>query len=272
MSHFSVFVIGNDIEQQLAPYHEFECTGEDDQYIQDVDVTDEAKEHGLDRFGLEDRTVTSLDELDLEDAHKYGYALVDADGAVVKAIKRTNPNKQWDWWVVGGRWSKFLKAKAGGQFDSLRKGEIDFAGMRQEAADKAAADWDAAFVARDGKDWITWEHMRDVLHKGSIEAARTAYHEQPALAHMKRTKAYEFSWDPLDKYLMPREEFIRRASEKAVVSFAVVKDGQWYQRGEMGWWGMVSDEKDIDAWGSQVAQLLDGLPDDTLITVVDCHI
>ncbi len=40
MSHFSVLVIGDDPETQLAPFHEFECTGVDDQYIHDIDITD----------------------------------------------------------------------------------------------------------------------------------------------------------------------------------------------------------------------------------------
>ena len=41
MSHFVVMVIGEDPEAELAPFHEFECTGLDDQYVQDVDITEE---------------------------------------------------------------------------------------------------------------------------------------------------------------------------------------------------------------------------------------
>ncbi len=36
MSHFSVLVISEkqeDVEKLLAPYHEFECTGENDKYV-----------------------------------------------------------------------------------------------------------------------------------------------------------------------------------------------------------------------------------------------
>ena len=43
MSHFTVLVVGEDADKQLAPYHEFECTGVDDQYILDIDITDEAR-------------------------------------------------------------------------------------------------------------------------------------------------------------------------------------------------------------------------------------
>ena len=55
-------------------------------------------------------------------------------------------------------------------------------------------------------------------------------------------------------------------------AFAVVKDGQWYERGSMGWWGIVSDEKPGDEWDAKLKELLAGLPPETWIAVVDCHI
>ena len=42
MSHFTVLVVGGDPEKQLAPFHEFECTGDDNEFIQEVDQTEEA--------------------------------------------------------------------------------------------------------------------------------------------------------------------------------------------------------------------------------------
>jgi hypothetical protein len=39
MSHFTTLVIGDDVESALAPYHEYECTGVNDQYVVDVDMT-----------------------------------------------------------------------------------------------------------------------------------------------------------------------------------------------------------------------------------------
>lgn len=35
---------------------------------------------------------------------------------------------------------------------------------------------------------------------------------------------------------------------------------------------MVADEKNKDDWNAQFAKLIDDLPDDTRLTVVDCHI
>ena len=57
-----------------------------------------------------------------------------------------------------------------------------------------------------------------------------------------------------------------------IVTFAVVKDGEWYERGEMGWWGIVSDEKDTEVWNNQFNKLLNDLPEDTLLSMYDCHI
>lgn len=58
MSHFTVIVIGDDHEKQLAPYHEFECTGRDDEYVQDIDITEKARteyEEDTDRMFIRDR-------------------------------------------------------------------------------------------------------------------------------------------------------------------------------------------------------------------------
>jgi hypothetical protein len=45
-----------------------------------------------------------------------------------------------------------------------------------------------------------------------------------------------------------------------------------YERGTMGWWGNVHNEKNEETWVSMFSKLIDDLPDDTLLTVVDCHI
>jgi hypothetical protein len=51
-----------------------------------------------------------------------------------------------------------------------------------------------------------------------------------------------------------------------------VKNGKWFERGEMGWWACVSNEKDEQTWRSIYTNLIKDLPDDTLLSVYDCHI
>lgn len=59
---------------------------------------------------------------------------------------------------------------------------------------------------------------------------------------------------------------------KDVKAFAILKDGTWYERGEMGWWGCVSDEKDQDVWDIEFTKLLESISDNTLLSMYDCHI
>lgn len=51
-----------------------------------------------------------------------------------------------------------------------------------------------------------------------------------------------------------------------------VKEGKWYEKGEMGWFGSVHDEMSDELWYSEFAKLLDGVSEDTILSVYDCHI
>jgi hypothetical protein len=44
------------------------------------------------------------------------------------------------------------------------------------------------------------------------------------------------------------------------------------ERGEMGLFGCASNEKDRDQWDKEFSDLIDGLPPETWLAVVDCHI
>ena len=58
-----------------------------------------------------------------------------------------------------------------------------------------------------------------------------------------------------------------------LTTFAVIKDGKWYEKGEMGWWGAcVSNEKDKEVWYKEFHKILEEQDPETLLTLVDCHI
>lgn len=57
------------------------------------------------------------------------------------------------------------------------------------------------------------------------------------------------------------------------IPFAFVTPiGMWKERGEMGWWAMVSNEKDEDDWKTEFKRMLNNIGDDACVTLVDCHI
>lgn len=379
MSHFSVTVIGPNVEAQLAPYHEFECTGKSDQYVQNVDETAEVlagyekdtrsmnkgpegqmvaayedmfyrepTEEELKQIGpmggsgcgggisyrsqdwgdgkgyrpkikflpegwenvdvpvKEIMTVTEYlqwekgedhailnetDAPDLEGNAKYGYSRVNEHGGLVESIRRTNPNAEWDWYQIGGRWSGFLKLKEGveghwgdkswtnmneaddmGRCDHTTKGNIDIAGMRHEAGIKASNKWkevhDAKVAAGFPADalWDSWETV--VARHGEVtDAARDEYHSQPIKKALQDLRI----WD-LDDYLVPHDQYVKDAQNSAISTYAIVHNGQWFSKGKMGWWGCSDENMTQAEWDAKVAELIDSIPDDTEITIVDCHI
>lgn len=294
MSHFTVLVIGENHDAQLAPFQENNMGDCPREYMEFTDMEDEYleryKNDGMTKYATFDEFVKDCygcKERDKE-KNRYGYW--------------ENPNRKWDGYQVGGRWSGFLKLKAGaegahgerswmrrgeptefGRCDQAKKGDIDFAGMRDEEGQEAAKNWDL-FHKHLGhliEGFVNRDDMRK-RHKSNIGAARYEYHNQPLCLERGRLLDREnglkgddrdfFARLEIDEYLVSRDEFIQHARDTAIVTFALLKDGKWYEKGKMGWWGIVHNEKDQSVWNRQFNELLDGLPEDTLLTVVDCHI
>lgn len=309
MSHFTVLVTGPDVEEQLQPYHEFECTEEDDQYVQDVDITEEMQkdfeEHGEGRTFLEfmkywtGRTLLTSPPLP---SHKFGYILQNEDGSY-KVIRRTNPNAKWDWYQIGGRWSGFFKLKPEGSgalgdrsllmredppvksgcADVAFKGDIDFEGMEEESRLKAIERYDffENFVSKlpEGeRTFMPWKECWNHLKTENVDEVRKFYNSQPVIQLVQRLPidskdalSEHLRWNT-DDYAVSREEFIATAVAESWSVFAVLHEGQWISRGDMGWWACVSNEVDEKEYRRRVRELILSLPDDTLLTLVDCHI
>lgn len=251
MSHFVVGVITTsgeepEVKKLLAPYHEFECTGLDDEFVQDIDITESRRAEylkdtetrlkfpngrlesffdakgewrpefsqvtadssamfprrtyfipeGCERVEVPSTELYSFVEwlksedsnivycgqpLETRVAHKYGYVQLNQDGEVERVIDRTNPNRKWDWWVIGGRWADYVE--------------------------------------------------------GNVCLSKD-------LPNPEEGRANKF--------------------------FALVTpEGEWIEKGRMGWWACVSDEK--DNWPEIESQVLGKYPDHKVV-VVDCHI
>lgn len=332
MSHFSVLVIGPDWEDQLAPYHEYECTGRDDQYVVDVDVTGEViaefnkplpvvvLANGSvfgrydNRFYVEQPSTvlprmrehvfvlpggaheTTMDAATAR-GHGVGYATVDEcaeeSGGYIKRddgryYNRTNPNAKWDWYIMGGRFTGHFLQKSGaigavgkrGVFgtppreeyvDRIRKGDVDFQRQRDAAETEARDLWTACRAVTGGASWLSW----DVCHtqETNVENARALYNQQSAIVALRACGDERFrAWNINDDLALDLESYIKLCRDKAFTTYAFVRDSVWTERGTMGWFGMSSDEMDYAEWRSKFNTMLDELPDDTMLTVVDCHI
>jgi hypothetical protein len=326
MSHFTVLVIGDDVDGQLAPfqennmgdcpagYMEFNDLTEDLTRDYETDTTtrvvmpdgrlltthDDAFRIKAEPFGNSYKVPEDLEQrqVPLKELYTFKEYAEDYCGYRFDEEKNAygyweNPNAKWDWYQVGGRWSGYFKLKQGttGELgkasllavmdknyepptsdyaDQCRKRDIDFEGMRQVAGDAAAATYDKAIALMGDTlvSYVPWDKVREEMFPGNIDAAREFYNTQDAVRALKADNDFSWHASPGD-FLCTREEAIQEAQDHAIASFAVLKDGTWYEKGSMGW-GCVTGEK--DDWAEEFGKLLDSLSDDTLLTIVDCHI
>lgn len=167
-----------------------------------------------------------------------------------------NPNSKWDWYQIGGRWSGYFKLKPG---TDGKKGE-----HRAKQLDPTIPDLpdDVADIAK-VKD-INWEGM----NAAKLEKATKNWSEYEAkIAAGEKVDPY---WDYGIEKDDTKEQYIKRKS--SIATFAVVHNGEWYERGEMGWWGIVSNEKSTEEWETKFDSIIQSLDTEDEVTVVDCHI
>lgn len=219
----------------------------------------------------------------------------------------TNPQAQWDWWVIGGRWRGMIVAKdpskaivgrdgvMGSNFDAqgvdgCAVGNMDLKAMR---AQKVAARRRGVMKSIQDKG-IEWDEALEIwqayvdaqaadfsaFHAQRSEGPHKAYHQWiDALPEDSPVKV--FHRGPLGNCWgdwvagIPKTErdplaWIERAPPLGC--YAVLKDGKWYAKGEMGWWGMSDDKHSQKEWDDKFAEMLAELPPEKWLVVVDCHI
>lgn len=156
-----------------------------------------------------------------------------------------------------------------GYCDQCLKKDIDIDGMRLEAVEKASKKYDLAMSVINGEEFESWDSVRNRIK--SIDEARDFYNNQPVILRWNKTEEFRFFTNP-SEFSISKDEYLKIASNNALVTFAFVKDSKWYEKGEMGWWACVSNEKDENEWMQQFNNEFESLPDETLISIYDCHI
>ena len=292
MSHFTVLVISKTIEDVstlLAPYHEFECTGHDDQYIQNLDITEEIVSSYEDHKDEYDSILKYAKEYygyklvkfgkkpDLTEKHKYGYIELNEDGSLKTVIRRTNPNAQWDWYEIGGRWGGMLQP--GGVNQILRK-DLDLVAMLAEARKGKEEAWKEAVThfssKQDGEFLVARKRYKELLEElRSQQEKGVALHEMidrhPEASDLRSAVgSCEFRYG-IDLDTESLEAHVATAIPFSTYA-VITEDGKWYEKGKMGWWGMSSNEKDENVWLAEFNKMLNEIPEDRWLTVVDCHI
>ena len=141
--------------------------------------------------------------------------------------------------------------------------DVDWLGMAAEAGEKAGAMWDMVHSWTGGASWSSLAEVRtkfgdDAWHHYRIQPAIKAILER------QQTLPPERRWWDIDDTLSgTREDYVAAAEASAGVTYAVVFNGEWFQS---------DDHEDPADWNNLFRAILNRLPDETLVTVADCHV
>lgn len=147
--------------------------------------------------------------------------------------------------------------------------DISFDKIRDAGGQKFGAIWDKRRAAVGDHEIPDFEALRE---KHGIEVARDLYWNSPAMKALSEAGESFLDREDIDLLRGPREAAVEAGRFDALSTFAFVKDGQWHERGEMGWFACVHDEKDKAAWQREFNAMLDTLPPEAWVAIIDCHI
>jgi hypothetical protein len=227
-----------------------------------------------------------------------------ADGKVERQTTY-NPDSKWDYYRIGGRWSGRLKLKpdaltgrvAAKSWDSpegtpegvdvARKGDVDLEGMRDAAATAANARWDAletvlavhgtpqTFAEIAQKQGVVLDYRDPAFDKDAVQPVRDEYNGQGAIEALRKSDLVGFM-DSYDESFHghTRESYVAEHRAGMVPAYAFLSaETEWLAPGEMGWFGMSSDNRASRLeYYDKVNAIVDAAPDDAWLVMLDCHI
>jgi hypothetical protein len=242
VTHFSVLVIG-DVEEQLAIYDENLQVERYKEYLRPEDVEDICSTYDVDP-GNYDEVIPLVEDWT-------GWpGGIDDKGLFFWST--SNPRARWDWWILGGRWTGYLKLRAPGLGELGKPG----AGLKDQPLRYGDLSADCALFGD-----VDWEGM-SIHHAQLAEAAWEEAMESEARGDPWRMiHGIEPGWG--------RDDFVHHRSH--VATACLVKDSDWYERGRFGWWGTMLDPEPVAVWHAMFDHLLSGCRPETLVSVVDCH-
>jgi len=139
--------------------------------------------------------------------------------------------------------------------------DVAVAKLKEQGIDKE----EVSSLYESRKHLVTREDQED-------ERARMSYNDQPAIKAENELHLSGLRSSPMELFGYDEEAYVAKMRNKAMIPYAVIKDGEWFGKGDMGWWGMSDDKMTDDEWCEKIHQLYAELPEDALLTLVDCHV
>lgn len=136
----------NNISNILEPFNE---QTEDSDFIEFYDLTEDIKT----QYEIDNKNLSFK-----EYAERQGYIQQDNRWGYY-----SNPDGQWDWWSIGGRWTGLLELKKGSKkisgirADIALLKDVDFEKMLEIYTDKSIKYITDSFITPDG-NWVSLEY------------------------------------------------------------------------------------------------------------------
>lgn len=291
MSHFTVLVIGDDVDAALEPFDEtielakyVEYTRE--QLIAKSRQKVEDYKNGLYAEYLADPVKYKAEctndyhmryieeefpkKLQWTDQQHYEEAICYYEpediGPNGEVYSTRNPQGYWDWYQIGGRWAGAITVKPGTTFDtpnfswwwSAEEMDRVIKTLKTDSALLKDIDFDA-MVAEDIQNYT--ERYNIIINWDTIPAEEKFGRFFWANDEIEFVKAGH----SLQEYL---DEFIPHP----LSAYAYIYNGIWNAKGKMGWFGCSDDKVSKWEWKKEFTKFISTLDPETRITFVDCHV
>jgi hypothetical protein len=181
------------------------------------------------------------------------------DGVTGKYGYWENPNAKWDWWVIGGRWSKFLTNKNGEQVDYCKASDLDIEYLDAEVDEKIDNFWK--------KYQLYLDHKQGKLNREELDSEEIfAIYDVPQTLRM-------LGIDEEDEVQLGYLKTFHRYYWE-FGTFAVLDKSGWQEKGEMGWFGCSSTTPEGSReWDRSYMEVHIKYEDpETTLVIVDCHV
>lgn len=285
MSHFRVYVVTktnneDDLEKALMPFHEFECTGIVNEYVKHVDYTDDAVESWNkdkadykdiyeffdDYYNCKKLFKQSINVASFENLQERYAIISDDEQKIIKYYDFTNSNAKWDYWNIE------CDIKTEDEYVSCIK-----------ASDFNINIWKNKLIADVVKEYklvkplikepfITWNEVKNI-YKDDISIAGEQYYELNRLTmeSLQANNIFYYNTDIDEIATKTEQEYIDWCLNEHAPFWAIIDaDGNWIEKGHMGWWAISWDHD--KQWHDTWMKTINNIPDDCYIWSVDCHI
>ena len=185
----------------------------------------------------------------------------------------SNPDAKWDWWTVGGRFSKQLlvgndvtdyyvaakkvgEAPEGFKFaDAAQMQDIAWDTMKNAKIASVEKEYDRLSKAFETQDVSALGPIARWTEDGIISWGETIYEKGETLENFKNRRG------------------VLEEDRYAIQPYALVdREGDWHGSGDMGWFAISMNDKPKRDWNDEIQACMSRAEPEDVIIIVDCHI